>query len=157
MDCGEATEMPVQGHITAFTADHLDDAAALYVEVFNNPPWNDRWSVETARKRLADILDTPGFLGNVYVDHGLLGFAVGYCEQWHSGLHFYLNEMCVRTDRQRMGIGAALIEQLVQTLQQMQVENMYLLTMRDGPAEAFYAKHGFRTSPRMVMLSRRLV
>ncbi len=146
----------MQQPIKAFTADHVDEATALYIDVFNNPPWNDRWSFEAAHKRLADILQAPGFLGFIYTDPELLGFAVGYCEQWHSGRHFYLNEMCVRSDQQRRGIGSALIQQLVQTLRQMQVERMYLLTMRDGPAEAFYAKHGFRTSPRMIMMSLRL-
>ncbi len=36
------------------------------------------------------------------------------------------------------------------------VGKVYLLTARDGPAQAFYAKCGFYVSPRMVLMGRRL-
>lgn len=32
------------------TLDHLDELASLYVETFNSKPWNDEWTVCTAKK-----------------------------------------------------------------------------------------------------------
>ncbi len=142
--------------IKVFTAEQLDEASHLYVSVFNAEPWNDLWTFETARKRLSDILQTPGFIGFVCLEHELLGFAVGYCEQWFDNTHFYLKEMCVRTGMQRKGIGTRLIDHLERALAEMNVDRVYLLTMKDGQAEAFYAKNGYRTSPRMILMSHRL-
>lgn len=34
------------------TLEHLDELADLYVETFNSEPWNDEWTVDTAKKRL---------------------------------------------------------------------------------------------------------
>jgi len=69
----------------------LDKCAALFVSVFNRPPWCDQWTVESARGRLSDIAQSPGFVGLVAVSQGeLMGFAAGCCEQRFDGQHFYL-------------------------------------------------------------------
>ncbi|MBW4630802.1 MAG: hypothetical protein KME30_02515 [Iphinoe sp. HA4291-MV1] len=46
----------MSGKIQTFTAEHLDKCANLYVEVFNGEPWNEQWTIETARLRLLEIL-----------------------------------------------------------------------------------------------------
>ncbi len=146
--------MPVD--VAAFRPDHLDAAARLYMAVFNSAPWHDQWTVDTARRRLADTLTTPNALGLVASDHELIGFVIGYGEQWFDGMHFYVSEMCVAPDRQRTGIGTRLLRQLEQTLHALPVTRIYLLTMGGGPAEAFYVKNGFYASPKMVLMTRRL-
>lgn len=40
------------------TIDHLDKLAELYVETFNSEPWNDEWTVCTAKKRLHQMINT---------------------------------------------------------------------------------------------------
>lgn len=35
---------------------HIEDIKELveiYIEAFNAPPWNDKWTIETASKRLS--------------------------------------------------------------------------------------------------------
>ncbi len=147
----------MSGEIRPFTPGDLDGAITLYVGVFNAEPWNDRWTIETARKRLAETFDTPGFLGVVAVENAEpIGFVAGYREQWFTGGHYYLKEMCVRTDRQRAGIGTRLIEHLERRLRDLDVERVYLLTARGGPAETFYAKRGYWASPKMIVMAHRL-
>lgn len=105
----------------------LTTAAALYVAVFNAAPWNDSWTEAYARVRLGEITDTPGYVGvALHQDDGLCGFAMGHSEQWFSGRHFLLQEMCVRPDRQRRGLGSALITALEARLSG--TESLYLLT-----------------------------
>lgn len=38
------------------------------VDVYKDPPWNDKWTLERAVESLNDILDFPKFFGNVIVD-----------------------------------------------------------------------------------------
>lgn len=141
--------------IQTFTTDHLDKCANLYVKVFNGEPWNEQWTIETARLRLFEILNTPGFIGFVLQQDELLGFVAGYCEQVQKGKGFYLKEICTRSDRQRQGIGTKLLNQLMNSLTAMEVTAIYLVTMKDGQAEAFYSKNGYQRSERLIVMSKR--
>lgn len=138
--------------VGSLPAEDLDEAARLYRDVFNEEPWDDDWTVETARRRLGEIRRTPGYRGfGAYRDGALIGVAMGYLERWYSGPHFYLKEMFVRPSRQRRGVGTTLLEALLDALDGESVERVYLLTMRDGPARAFYESYGFRLEEGMGM------
>ena len=43
--------------------DDLAALAAMYVETFNAPPWNDAWSQETAEIRLRQMAEAKTFYG----------------------------------------------------------------------------------------------
>jgi len=135
----------------------LDKCAALFVSVFNRPPWCDQWTLESARGRLSDIVKSPGFVGLVAVSEGeMVGFAAGCCEQWFDGQHFHLREMCVVPELQRRGVGSRLLADLEKKLQQTEIRQVYLLTREGGPAGAFYTKNGYHASSRTVLMSKRL-
>jgi ribosomal protein S18 acetylase RimI-like enzyme len=140
---------------TSVDQDNLAECAALFVKVFNNPPWNENWEVESVALRLDDCYRTPGFIGvAVRAESEIVGFAVGYIERWDKGQHFYLKEMCVATEQQNGGVGTALLLALEERLKAKGAEKLYLLTARDTSAQAFYEKRGFYVSPRMVMMSK---
>ncbi len=141
--------------IQTFTTEYLDKCAHLYVEVFNSEPCNERWTFETARTKLFEILNTPGFVGFVFKQDELLGFVAGYCKQGPISKSFYLEEICVRSHKQRQGIGTKLLNQLRDTLTTMEVTGVYLLTNKDGQAEAFYSKHGYQRSQHLIFMAKR--
>jgi aminoglycoside 6'-N-acetyltransferase I len=141
--------------IDDLTPDLLGAAASLLVSVFNAPPWNDAWTEPAARGRLDELTLTPGYVGvALHEDKRLCGFAMGHKEQWFSGKHFHLQEICVRPDRQRHGVGTALITALQARLRD--VEQVYLLTARQSPASAFYERCGFRPARRQGVMLKRL-
>ena len=75
--------------IEALKEKHLDDCAHLYVSTFNAQPWNQRWTLETAHKKLAWTMGVPGFLGWVFsLDEGIAAFAAGYRQQEDEGAAF---------------------------------------------------------------------
>jgi ribosomal protein S18 acetylase RimI-like enzyme len=67
-----------------------------------------------------------------------------------------LKEMCVSTQHQRRRVGTNLIRVLCQDLVAMDVEAIYLLTAREGPAQAFYEQLGFDVNPKMIMMGKYL-
>lgn len=132
---------------------HLRECADLFVSVFSNPPWSETWSQEMALSRLEDCYNTPGSYGIVaIVEDKVFGFAIGYAETWYEEKHFYLKEMCVQSTKQRSGIGTKIIDVLYQDLVSKSVSMIYLLTVRDSPAAAFYEKCGFSNNSRMTMM-----
>jgi ribosomal protein S18 acetylase RimI-like enzyme len=147
----------------------LAACARLYGSVFAAEPWNERWAHDDVERRLREIHRTPGAFGltahaggddaddDADDDDGTPdGFVAGYAEQWGDARHFYVKEMCVGTDRQRRGVGSALMAALTDALKRRGVTKVYLLTARGGPAQAFYARCGFYTSEKMVLMGKYL-
>jgi aminoglycoside 6'-N-acetyltransferase I len=136
----------------------IPECAKVFAAVFGNEPWNEEWRVADAQARLEEMVHTPGFHGLLVAsDDELLGFAMGHTEQWQRGKkHFYLQEICVLPDYQQRGLGSGLVHVLCQDLMAMDVEAIYLLTAREGLAQAFYEKNGFATNPEMIMMGKYL-
>lgn len=144
--------------IRPFSPSDLSDCAALFVEVFSQPPWNDRWpSQERAREYLASVVGMPGFRGYV-AHHGnrVLGACLGHLKPWWSGPEFFIDEMYVAPNAQRRGIGGELLAAAEQDLRARGVRRLVLLTARGFGAEAFYRRNGFAVNPRIVLLTKEL-
>lgn len=140
-----------------FTEDHLDAAAEIFVEAFAAEPWNELWSHESARRRLSDIVQSPGFVGwSAFCKGEFIGFVLGRLEPSREEKHFYLQEMCVSTRFQRRGVGRCMLAHFEEALKEAGCSQIYLLTARESAAERFYAANGFRSAYRAVVMVRRL-
>lgn len=138
--------MPV---VKTFQPSMLSEAALLFVSTFNHEPWNDSWTVETARTRLGDILATPRAVAVVVgasEPEAMLGFALGNLEQADLALELHVREMCVRPDRQRQGFGRALLAGLHEHAAAAGAKRAYLQTASGGRAESFYTGGGYRAA-----------
>lgn len=136
----------------------LEDCTKLFTYVFNGEPWNDGWDEKDARECLKDIFNTPKSLGIGLYDeeNRLIGFALGYTSRWLNQNHFYLNEFCVRSELQGKGVGSELLTELELLCNRNNISHIYLITAREGQAEAFYTKNNFNVLPRMIIMSKNL-
>lgn len=139
-----------------FTGSDIDSCVDLFVSTFSQPPWNEEWDRHTVYLRLDQIIRTPQSLGVVIDGPGIRGFALGFSEPWHEGTHFYLKEMCIRHDHQRQGLGTQLMDFLTEELRERNTKRIYLLTAKGHISESFYSKIGFYTSPKMILMARRI-
>ena len=122
--------------------------AELFVSVFNSPPWNDRWTMLTAKLRLGELITTGTFVGKAAYDDGiLLGIILG---------HFQIQEFCVRTEHQQSGCGSRLLSALKDELNAIGVVNIYLITQRGESTEGYYKRRGFTASDKMIVMSESL-
>ena len=82
----------------------LKELAKLMVSVYNAPPWNDKWTVETALESLTDISDFLKFLGNVIVDENkIIGTIIGHIRRYATESTFYIDEFFVSEEYRRAG------------------------------------------------------
>jgi aminoglycoside 6'-N-acetyltransferase I len=139
-----------------FKESDLDQCVELFVSTFAQPPWNEAWKRQIVRERLEQIFRTPLSFGAVIGDPNITGFALGFSEPWHEGTHFYLKEMCIDYSHQRQGLGTELMKFLSLELAKRDTKRIYLLTARGEMSEAFYSKIGFYTSPKMILMARRI-
>jgi ribosomal protein S18 acetylase RimI-like enzyme len=140
------------------TDDKIQEYAQLFVKVFNHEPWNDKWSTQTAAKRIIEIMKMPTFEGMAwYEEEKLVGIIFGRSEQYFDGIFFQILEFCVDGSFQGKGIGTSLLEEFTNYLKMNQnIKQIYLLTMRDERTEGYYQRRGFITSDSMCFMSKGL-
>lgn len=130
--------------IIRLTNDHLLDCTNLYIQVFNGEPWNDKWTLGTAKKRLCDIFLCPNFEGVVYVEEGQVKGAIfGNYEQFYDGIHYNLREMFISTELQGTGIRTIMLLELQGSLRDIGVTEIMLFTSKENKTFEFYKKNGF--------------
>lgn len=139
------------------TLDHLEELASLYVETFNSEPWNDEWTISTAKKRLQQMINTEDSYGLcAYEDGDLCGAILGCMEQFYSGIMFNVKEFWVKNGRRGQGLGTQIFAEFEKRLKEKQVEQMILFTSRGDFTEHFYHKQNMETNPRMIFMEKRI-
>ncbi len=138
--------------IEEFNRNHLDECSHLIVSTFNAEPWNESWTLDSAKKTLNQTVETPGFMGFVSLDDEISAFATGCCEQDDKQEIFYLEILCVKPDMQGRGVGSRLLEHLKDELGNRGVNTIYPITHKGTPAESFYKKNGYRVSEKDIVM-----
>jgi aminoglycoside 6'-N-acetyltransferase I len=139
--------------IEEFKEDHLDECARLVLAAFNAEPWNDEWTLETAKEELSWTMRVPGFAGLVSLDGGIVALATGYREPDDRREIFFLKTFCVRPDAQGTGVGSRLLGRLKEHLGESGVNTIYLSTHRGTPAEDFYRRNGYTVNPEDIFMT----
>lgn len=121
----------------------LEELAKLMVDVYNAPPWNDKWTVETALESLNDISDFSKFFGNVIVDgNKIIGAIIGHIRRYASESTFYIDEFFIAEKYRGTGLAKELYQTSIKELQQRGVSGAFFTTLKDSRAYNFYVKQG---------------
>ncbi len=135
----------------------IEELAKMYVETFNSPPWNDEWSMETASKRLYQMINSEDSYGlKAYEDGLLCGMILGAKEQYYNGIMFNIKEFCVKNEIRNKGIGTRIFDEFEQRLKNNGITEIVLFTSRDDSTESFYKKRGLTSYNDMVMMGKQL-
>lgn len=119
--------------IIPMTVDHLDQ-----IEEIENVCFTDPWS----RRLLDDMLVLPGAVALSAVD--VSGTVLGYLSAQVVLDEGYINNVAVRPQNRRMGVAAALLEELQQVALEMELSFLTLeVRASNEAAQALYAKHGY--------------
>ncbi|MDG5814178.1 GNAT family N-acetyltransferase [Chitinispirillales bacterium ANBcel5] len=133
----------------------IQDLVDVYMNTFNNSNWNENWKPTDTEMRIADIINTPGFIGLSAMDKDqIVGMVLGNIHRYSIQNHYYLQEMCVIPDYRNKGVGSFLVSELQNLLTKKDVEKIYLLTERESLAENFYSKNGFYKSNKIQLLEK---
>ena len=121
----------------------LEELAKLMVDVYNAPPWNDKWTVETALESLNDISDFPKFFGNVIVDENkIIGAIIGHIRRYASESTFYIDEFFIAEKYRGKGLAKKLYQTSIKELQQRGISGAFFTTLKNSRAYNFYLKQG---------------
>lgn len=149
--------MEFVGHfkIEDFKYDYLDECINLFISAFNSEPWNDKWDINTASRRLQDIYKSPNFKGLVCKkDNKIVGVIMGNYEQWYEGLHFNIKEFFIDINNQKSGIGSKMLRNLERHLKESNVNSIHLFTAKGYKTEGFYIRNGYESPSTMTMMTK---
>lgn len=138
--------------------DEIDAVRELFAGVFTAAPWYDDWSDQTQLvSYLADLMDQRNSLTyGLYGDGQLLGVSMGRIMHWYSGTEYCIDELCIRTDVQGMGLGTAFLRRIERGIRALGLTHIFLLTERTVPAYTFYGKNGFQELKDNVAFAKRV-
>lgn len=133
----------------------LEECAELFVKTFNEEPWNEKWTVKKAGKRLSDVYNSPEFKGFVYSENEkIYGAILGNKEQWYDGEHFYIKEFFIDSNIQGKGIGKKLLLHLEKCLEKEGVSLIHFWTLKGDIAEKFYRKMGYEIPEELILMNK---
>ena len=137
--------------------ENIIEAAKLYRDTFNGEPWNDSWTIETAKERIMDIFDArTAYAMTVYENNELVGFILGKKEAYFDNIIFEIKEFCVKPTLQGLGIGKTILKEFEKRLKDKGIGTVSLITCRGIRTEGFYEKNGYKTSKEMIFMTKEI-
>ena len=139
-----------------FTLEDLPRTAKLYVDYYN--AYEDgEGTIETTTKRIHQVMTREDAFGLLLEDEGrLLGFAMGYFEQYDDCQAYDLIEIVVAGERQNQGLGTAFMRELERRVREKGAMLIQLQSVNDAKHEHFYDKLGFKDAKNLVLKTKML-
>ena len=130
----------------------------LFAGVFTGEPWNDDWSDgEQLDLYLEELVGQQNSLTyGLYEDGRMVGLSMGRMKHWYTGTEYYIDELCIRTDRQGTGLGTLFLQEIVHAIREGGMVQIFLQTSADVPAYQFYRKNGFQELKGHVSFQKRI-
>lgn len=114
---------------------HLDEVYEIELASFS-VPW-------TKNALLKEIIDNNLAVYFVAVDDD--GKVAGYAGLWHVVTEGHITNIAVRPDKRRQGVGAMLLEKLIDTAYEREMIGMTLeVRVNNYDAQRLYSKNGFK-------------
>ena len=90
----------------------LGTVRKLFVKIFSQEPWNDRWDdPEQLRRYMEELLGAPNALClGLFEDDVLVGISLGRIRHWYQGTEYWIDELGIDPERQGMGAGRRFLE-----------------------------------------------
>ena len=139
-----------------FTLEDLPRTAKLYVDYYT--AYEDgEGTIETTTKRIHQVMTREDAFGLLLEDKGrLLGFAMGYFEQYDDCQAYDLIEIVVAGERQNQGLGTAFMRELERRVREKGAMLIQLQSVNDAKHEHFYDKLGFKDAKNLVLKTKML-
>lgn len=139
--------------VRKWTEADLDSCVSLLITVYNNQPWNEKWTITTAKSHLIEFVHRMRSFGFVYVDNStIVGVLFGVERTFWSGDEVYVDEFFIHPHYQHKGIGKEMMFHLEAYCKENNLEDITLLTDKTVPAYHFYKKMNFKTATNNVFL-----
>ena len=141
---------------------HIPELSKFYMETYNSPPWNEKWTMEAATQKLDELINCRDSYGLAAVDENgnIIGMIVGISEGISTSCYnirqFCIRDFLVITSMHGNGIGSELMAELESHLKAMGIGRTYLITSSSNGTNSFYLKQGYTNIEGLVLMGKDL-
>lgn len=128
----------------------IEKVIPLYMNYYNHHE-DSCWTEQTTYKRIHQVVtreDSYSLLAEE--NETLVGFAVGYFEQYDDIVAYDLNEIVIDYAYQKKGIGTNLLLELERRVKEMGAAMIQLQAVNDEMHEHFYGKLDYKTANSLI-------
>lgn len=146
-------------HISLLKEEQYEQFKQLFLDVFSNEPWFDKWdSDEQLDQYMKELTGNNNSLALVLYDENgeMVAGSVGYVYSWWQGREYFIKEFFVTRHKQNQGVGSIFIERINEYLKNEDIKYISLTTDRGTPAYDFYQKNKFNELKDNVFLFRKI-
>ena len=133
----------------------MNECVDILCSVYNNELWMCRWDKKTAAEYLNDFYESKKFVGYVAEEDGeIIAGLFAHEKVWWNNSEVFIEEMFVSPDKQRKGIGTALLNKVQEYVKEHSMAGITLSTNKYAPAPKFYEKNGFVNCEHVILMAK---
>ena len=133
------------------TEDDIQKIVPLYIEYYNNNEDGD-WTQETTYKRIHQVWSHEDSYCLILENNEIiLGFAMGYFEQYDDCFAYDLVEIVLSTKLQNQGIGTQFMNELEKQVKEKGAMLIQLQAVNDDHHNHFYGKLGYKDAKNLIL------
>ena len=136
------------------TRKDINNMARLMVKEFSKPPYNDKWTIKSAKESI--LKGMGGGVAYVYVNNNkIIGLVEVSKEPYYKPIGI-IDNLIVDSKYQGKGIGKLLINKVEDIYRKKRFSMLYTITHKKAPAVKFYKKLGYKKGKNYVTLTKNL-
>jgi aminoglycoside 6'-N-acetyltransferase I len=144
--------------IQAVTEKDIENCAKVFVQTYNEAPWNYHWEFKDALKYLAEYYSSPQFKGFLLYDNDVFAGAMfAHTKTWWTGVQLHIDELFIAPDSQKKGYGRTLMRYAEQYALENGLGTITLMTHKFMPSMKFYEGIDFMHAQPLVVLFKPLL
>ncbi len=129
----------------------IEKVVPLYIEYYNNKE-DGEWTAETTYKRIHQVWSREDSYCLILEDNGtVIGFAMGYFEQYDDCFAYDLVEIVVSTKLQNQGVGTKFMNELEKRIKEKGAMLIQLQAVNDNHHNHFYGKLGYKDATNLTL------
>ncbi len=131
-------------------------AAELYISVFSKEPWNDEYeSFEEVEHFIQNFMMSDTYINFIAEEEGeMIGLCLGLKKPWIKGVEYYIDEFCIKSERQGTGLGSEFLAKIEREISLLGMNALILNTEANFSSADFYLKNGFHKLSDLIVLGK---
>ena len=144
--------------IQPITEKDIENCAKIFVQTYNEAPWNYHWEFKNALMYLKEYYSSPQFKGFLlYDDDVFVGAMFAHTKTWWTGRQLYIDELFIDPHSQKKGYGRILMRHAEQYALENGLGTITLMTHKFMPSMKFYEGIDFMHAQPLVVLFKPLL
>ncbi|MFD2147091.1 GNAT family N-acetyltransferase [Mucilaginibacter antarcticus] len=139
--------------IRPLEANNIKACAEIFIQTYNQAPWNYAWTPDDSVKYLKEYASSPQFKGfAIYEGSEIAGALLAHTKTWWNSTQLFIDELFVSPQFQKRGCGKQLMKYAEEYAEDNNLQTITLMTNKFMPAMNFYLDNDFIHAQPFVIL-----